>query len=105
MRRFNVKKGQYITAKAHQANGHQNPKVRFIETIDGVPCTERRKLPSFQQLTTIAPNKKLRLETKDERMTNRVIDIFCPIGKGTRGLIVAPRGRGKRRCLKTSPMG
>ncbi len=100
VRRFNVKKGQFIVAKAHQAGGHANPKVRFIETIDGVPCMERRKLPSFQQLTSIAPEEKLKLETKDERMTTRVMDIFCPIGKGTRGLIVAPPRTGKTTLLK-----
>ena len=76
VQRFAVKKGQFIVAKAHQAKGHQNPKVRFIETIDGVPCVERRRMMSFQNLTTIAPNKKLKLETIDGRMTNRVIDIF-----------------------------
>ncbi len=105
VQRFNIKKGQFITAKAHQAQGHKNPKVRFIETIDGLKCTERRKVPSFQNLTTIAPNKKLRLETKDGRLTNRIIDIFCPVGKGTRGLIVAPPRTGKTTLLKDVAFG
>ena len=87
VQRFNVKKGQFIVAKAHQAAGHPNPKVRFIETIDSVPCSERKRVPSFQQLTTIAPKEKLRLETKDERLTNRVVDIFCPIGDIAYGII------------------
>ena len=105
VQRFAVKKGQFIVAKAHQAKGHQNPKVRFIDTIDGVPCVERRRMMSFQNLTTIAPNKKLKLETKDGRMTNRVIDIFCPIGKGTRGLVVAPPRTGKTTLLKDIAFG
>lgn len=103
--RFNLKKGQFIVAKAHQAGGHPNPKVRFIETIDGVPCAQRRKLLSFQNLTTIAPDCKLKLETADERMTNRVVDLFCPIGKGTRGLIVAPPRTGKTTLLKDIARG
>lgn len=100
VRRFNVKKGQFIVAKAHQAKGHPNPKVRFIETIDGLPCMERRRVASFQQLTSIAPDEKLKLEVSDGRMTTRVMDIFCPIGKGTRGLIVAPPRTGKTTLLK-----
>ena len=105
VQRFNIKKGQFISGKAHQASGHQNPKVRFIETIDGVPCIERRKMATFQNLTTIAPRKKLKLETKDGRLTNRIIDIFCPIGKGTRGLIVAPPRTGKTTLLKDIALG
>ncbi len=105
VQRFNVKKGQFIVAKAHQAPGHPNPKVRFIETIDGVSCIDRRRLFQFQNLTTIAPDSKLKLETADERMTNRVVDLFCPIGKGTRGLIVAPPRTGKTTLLKDIAAG
>lgn len=105
VQRFNVKKGQFIKAKAHLAAGHLNPKVRFIETIDGLPCMERRKVEKFQNLTSVAPRQKLKLEMKDGRLTNRIIDIFCPIGKGTRGLIVAPPRTGKTTLLKNIAQG
>ena len=105
VQRFNVKKGQFIKAKAHLAAGHRNPKVRFIETIDGLSCMERRKIEKFQNLTSVAPRQKLKLEMKDGRLTNRIIDIFCPIGKGTRGLIVAPPRTGKTTLLKNIAQG
>lgn len=105
VRRFALKRGQYIVGNAHKGQNHQNPKLRFIETIDGVNCLERRQVQPFQNLTTIAPDEKIRLETKDGRMTNRVIDLFCPIGKGTRGLIVAPPRTGKTTLLKDIACG
>ena len=105
VRRCSLKRGQYIVGNAHKGQNHQNPKLRFIETIDGVSCLERKKRPLFQNLTTIAPEEKIRLETKDGRMTNRVIDLFCPIGKGTRGLIVAPPRTGKTTLLKDIACG
>ncbi len=105
VRRFNLRRGQYICGNAHKAQSHQNPKLRFIETIDGLSCMDRRRVPSFQNLTTVAPDEKIRLETSDGRMTNRVIDIFCPIGKGTRGLIVAPPRTGKTTLLKDIAFG
>lgn len=105
VRRFGLKRGQYIVGNAHRAQNHRNPKLRFIETIDGVGCLERKNVQPFQNLTTIAPDEKLNLETSDGRMTNRVIDIFCPIGKGTRGLIVAPPRTGKTTLLKDIAFG
>lgn len=105
VRRFALKRGQYIVGNAHRAQNHRNPKLRFIETIDGVNCLERKNVQPFQNLTTIAPDEKLNLETSDGRMTNRVMDIFCPIGKGTRGLIVAPPRTGKTTLLKDIAFG
>ncbi len=105
IRKFGLKRGHYIIGKAHIRNGHNNPKVRFIETVDGIPCTSRKKQARFKDLTVISPREKLCLETKDAKLTNRVIDIFCPIGKGTRGLIVAPPRTGKTTLLKDIALG
>jgi transcription termination factor Rho len=60
---------------------------------------ERKKQFRFDQLITIQPKQKLNLETKDGRMTTRVLDLFCPIGKGQRSLIVAPPRAGKTTIL------
>src|SRR5690606_2799631 len=59
----------------------------------------------FQSLTTITPDEQLRLETKDGKMTVRTMDLFCPIGKGTRGLIVAPPRTGKTTLLCDIALG
>lgn len=100
VRRFKLKRGHFIVGQAHHDDRFPNPKVKFIETIDGMSFEERRKCLPFQQLTTITPNEKLKLECSDGRMTTRVIDLFCPIGKGQRGLIVAPPRTGKTTLLQ-----
>lgn len=60
---------------------------------------ERKGRYSFQQMVSIAPDEQLKLEAKDGRITTRIMDLFCPIGKGTRGLIVAPPRTGKTTLL------
>jgi transcription termination factor Rho len=60
---------------------------------------ERKNQFRFDQLTTIQPKQKLALEVSDGRMTSRIIDMFCPIGKGQRSLIVAPPRTGKTTIL------
>lgn len=99
MRRFKLQKGSYLTANAAQDNKRGNPKVRFIETVDGLHVRERKQQYRFDQLTTIQPQEKLNLEAADGRMTTRIIDLFCPIGKGQRALIVAPPRTGKTTIL------
>ena len=99
IRRFKLKKGSVIKADAVPDKNRPNPKVRFIHTVDGLSIKDRKQQFRFDQLTTIQPNKKLHLETKDKRMTTRVLDLFCPIGKGQRSLIVAPPRAGKTTIL------
>ena len=99
IRRFKLKKGSVILADAVPDNARPNPKIRFIHTVDGLSLNDRKKLFRFDQLTTIQPNQKLSLETDDNRMTTRVLDLFCPLGKGQRALIVAPPRAGKTTIL------
>ena len=99
IRRFKLKSGNYIVAQATTDPRFQNPKVRYIDTVDGLTVDERRKKLEFTQLTTITPEEHLRLETERKKMTTRAMDLFCPLGKGTRGLIVAPPRTGKTTLL------
>jgi transcription termination factor Rho len=106
IRRFKLKAGSLIGGTAFPPEGRfPNPKMRFIETVDGLPLEDRRTLLDFASLTTISPDKHLKLEMKDGRMTTRAVDLFCPIGKGTRGLIVAPPRTGKTILLRDMALG
>lgn len=104
-KRFKMKTGSWVVAKAQQKKGHANAKVSYVDSIDGVNPNERHRRPQFQTLTPLSSNRQLVLETKDGRMTNRVVDLFCPIGKGQRGLIAAPPRTGKTTLLKDIAIG
>ncbi len=99
IKRFKLKQGSLITAKAQHSDRFPNPKVRFIESVDGEALENKRNRLGFQQMVTIAPDARIRLEADDSRLTTRIMDLFCPIGKGTRGLIVAPPRTGKTTLL------
>ncbi|MBI5691168.1 MAG: transcription termination factor Rho [Verrucomicrobia bacterium] len=106
IRRFKLRAGSMIGGTAFPPEGRfPNPKMRFIETVDGVPLEDRRARFEFTTLTTISPNQHLRMEMKDGRLTTRAVDLFCPIGKGTRGLIVAPPRTGKTTLLRDMALG
>ena len=106
IRRFKLKRGSLITGQAHQEPRFPNPKLRFVETVDGLPLEERRDCLAFEQLTTITPDSWLKLEMEGENsMSTRMMDIFCPIGKGQRGLIVAPPRTGKTTLLRDIALG
>jgi transcription termination factor Rho len=106
IRRFKLRQGSMIGGTAFPPDGRfPNPKMRFIETVDSVPLEERRGKFEFTTLTTISPNQHLKMEMKDGRLTTRAVDLFCPIGKGTRGLIVAPPRTGKTTLLRDMALG
>jgi len=99
IKRFKLKQGSLIEGKALHNDRFPNPKVRFVEKVDGALLEERKGRYTFQQMVSIAPDEQLKLEAKDGRVTTRIMDLFCPIGKGTRGLIVAPPRTGKTTIL------
>ncbi len=106
IRRFRLKQGSMIKGIAWPAEGrYPNPKMKFIQSVDGIDVEDRIRKFDFTQLTTISPEQQLKLETKDGRMTTRAVDLFCPVGKGTRGLIVAPPRTGKTTILRDMALG
>ncbi|MDR3317579.1 MAG: transcription termination factor Rho [Puniceicoccales bacterium] len=103
--RYRLRRGMMLDAKILQRDDYPNPRVIEIDRIDGIDATRRMELPRFEDRVSIAPNQFLSLETKDSRLSNRIIDLFVPIGKGQRGLIVAPPKTGKTTILQDIAVG
>ncbi len=95
IRRLDLRRGDRITGYAH-VTGNRRPATLQVETINGRKPGHR---PDFYRLTALYPQERLRLESP-QAMTSRVIDLFMPIGKGQRALIVAPPKAGKTMVLQ-----
>src|SRR5260370_1028137 len=81
----------------HRGNSSQ---LKAVDKVNDMPFTDYTKAVRFENLTTIDPVEKFRLETSPDLLETRIIDLVTPIGKGTRGLIVAPPRTGKTTILK-----
>jgi transcription termination factor Rho len=79
----------------------KNRALLTVESVNGRPAEEARHRPRFDDLTPIYPNQRFRLEDGDPSPAARIIDLVSPIGKGQRGLIVAPPKAGKTTVLRT----
>ncbi len=101
IRRFGLRTGDYITGQARPPRGGENYLALLrIDAINAIDPEESRNRLHFDALTPIHPDERFILE-KDARDTStRLIDIFSPIGRGQRGLIVSPPKAGKTMFLK-----
>nr|WP_169701944.1 transcription termination factor Rho [Janibacter terrae] len=80
--------------------GKYNPLAK-LETINGMTPEDAKRRVEFGKLTPLYPQERLRLETESNILTTRMIDLVAPIGKGQRGLIVAPAKAGKTMVMQS----
>ena len=97
VRRFQLRDGMWIYGETRR--GNRGPQlVRLLKINDEEP-TKYQDLRPFEELTTINPDERIKLETVPDRYTTRIMDLMTPLGKGQRGLIVAPPRTGKTTLL------
>jgi len=96
IRKFKMRTGDQITGEVRKPIGDEkNYALRKVLFVDGRFTKEAESRVPFEELTPSYPTEKLKLETSRKNISGRIIDIIAPIGKGQRGLIVAPPKAGK----------
>ncbi|MGG7059926.1 transcription termination factor Rho [Clostridium nigeriense] len=102
IRRFNLRTGDEVQGKVRESKeGEKFKALLYVEKVNGENPERAVGRKSFETLTPIYPEDRLHLETNDENdLSSRLMDIICPIGKGQRGIIVAPPKAGKTTLLK-----
>ncbi len=101
IKRFNMKTGDTVSGQVRAPKeGERFFALLKIETINGVTPEELKDRVPFDNLTPLYPQQRLKLETTPNEYSTRVLDVFAPIGKGQRGLIVAQPKTGKTILLQ-----
>jgi transcription termination factor Rho len=108
VRQYGLRTGDDITGELR--NGRGGAALDRVTTVNGAPAGSLENRPEFSRLSAIHPDSPLRLESPlgsadPATATNRLIDLLAPIGKGTRGLIVAPAKGGKTMVLQAIARG
>ncbi|MER7571002.1 transcription termination factor Rho [Streptomyces sp. NPDC126514] len=104
VRKNGLRKGDHVTGAVRQPKeGERREKFNALvrlDSVNGMAPEHGRGRPEFNKLTPLYPQDRLRLETDPGVLTTRIIDLVAPIGKGQRGLIVAPPKTGKTMIMQ-----
>ncbi|MFG6443783.1 transcription termination factor Rho [Microbacterium sp. P07] len=106
VKKYNLRKGDAVVGAIKQPReGEQSGRQKYnalvkVDAINGLSVEDAATRVEFGDLTPLYPQDRLRLETAPEKLTQRIIDLVAPIGKGQRGLIVAPPKAGKTIVLQ-----
>lgn len=100
IKRSYLREGSLVEGPTQPPHRGTSPQLRSVDKVNGMTFEEYTKAVRFENLTSIDPIEKYNLETTPDLIETRVIDLVTPIGKGTRGLIVAPPRTGKTTVLK-----
>ncbi len=101
IKKFGLRKGDMVAGFVRPPkDGERFMALLQVKRINGVDAELLKDRPLFDNLTPLHPDKRYNLETTREEVTTRLMDLICPIGKGQRGLIVAPPKTGKTVILQ-----
>jgi transcription termination factor Rho len=105
VKKYNLRKGDAVVGAIRQPRENEQSRQKYnaivkIDSINGQSVEDAAERIEFGKLTPIYPKERLRLETTPEKLSTRIIDLIAPIGKGQRGLIVAPPKAGKTIILQ-----
>ena len=101
IRRFNLRTGDKIFGITRPPKaGEKYKALLYVKKVNGEDPETATRRPDFDTLTPIYPEERITLETNKENLSMRVIDLIAPLGKGQRGMIVAPPKAGKTTLLK-----
>ena len=101
IKQFKLRTGDYILGKSRRPRDNERYGTLIrVEAVNGTDPFQAAKRPRFDDLVPTFPEKRIKLETTQGEVSSRVIDLLAPIGRGQRGLIVAPPKAGKTTLLK-----
>jgi len=101
VRKHSLRKGDTITGKIREPkNNEKYPALLLVESVNDLEPEAASKRPQFDKLTPLFPNERFRLENGPLAIAERIVDMVSPIGKGQRGMVVAPPKAGKTTILK-----
>ncbi|MGY1438019.1 transcription termination factor Rho [Streptomyces reniochalinae] len=105
VRKNGLRKGDHVTGAVRQPReGERREKFNALvrlDSVNGMSPEDGKGRSEFNKLTPLYPQERLRLETEPNQLTPRIIDLVSPVGKGQRGLIVAPPKAGKTTVLQS----
>ena len=101
IRRFGLRRGDEVSGVIRPPKDSEKYFALLrIENVNGLDPDAARRRPTFDKLTALFPDQRLRLEHDAKSYTERILDLICPIGKGQRGMVVSPPKAGKTTILK-----
>ena len=101
IRRFGLKTGDIVCGNTRiRAQQEKFSALLYLKTINGFTPSEAQKRYNFEDMTPVFPYQRMRMERSSREIASRVVDLFSPIGKGQRGMIVSPPKAGKTTLLK-----
>ncbi|MCS6984986.1 MAG: transcription termination factor Rho [Leptospiraceae bacterium] len=101
IRMFGLRKGDTVYGQIRMPRDNERFfAILRIETINGAPVAEASRRVHFDNLTPLYPDERIILETTPDKLSTRVVDLMSPVGKGQRGLIVAPPRTGKTMLMQ-----